>query len=47
MLRIMVQAIAFTPHRAPRHLPHLEILRSLVVAGCAMALIFAKAPLPF
>lgn len=42
----MAKVIAFAAHRATR-LPCLEGLRVLVVAGCAMALILAKAPLPF
>ncbi|MEJ2409839.1 MAG: hypothetical protein P8Y58_08745 [Novosphingobium sp.] len=41
----MARVIALTAHHAS-HLQHLAMLRSLIVAGCAMALIFAKAPLP-
>ena len=42
----MAKVIALASHRTAR-LQHLDLLRSLVVAGCAMALILAKAPLPF
>ncbi|GFM27996.1 MULTISPECIES: hypothetical protein [unclassified Novosphingobium] len=42
----MAQVIALArtiqrPNRAP------EVLRTAIVAGCALALILAKAPLPF
>lgn len=42
----MAKVIALAAHRAPRQ-QYLEVLRTLIVAGCAMALILAKAPLPF
>ncbi len=42
----MARVISLAAHRA-QHAPHLDVLRSLIVAGCAMALILAKAPLPF
>ncbi|WP_269430645.1 hypothetical protein [Novosphingobium malaysiense] len=42
----MAKVIALAAHRAP-HASPLDALRSLIVAGCAMALILAKAPLPF
>ncbi|WP_268741024.1 hypothetical protein [Novosphingobium album (ex Hu et al. 2023)] len=42
----MARVIALASARAPR-LQHFEVLRSLIVAGCALALILAKAPLPF
>ncbi|MCT2401587.1 hypothetical protein [Novosphingobium mangrovi (ex Huang et al. 2023)] len=42
----MAKVIALASHSTAR-LQHLDLLRSLVVAGCAMALILAKAPLPF
>ncbi|WP_281190390.1 hypothetical protein [Novosphingobium naphthalenivorans] len=42
----MARIVALAAHRAPR-LQRLEWLRALIVTGCAMALILAKAPLPF
>ncbi|MCJ2188574.1 hypothetical protein [Novosphingobium beihaiensis] len=42
----MARVIALAAHQAAHRAPRLEMLRSLIVAGCAMALILAKAPLP-
>jgi len=42
----MARVISIVPHRA-HAARHLEVLRALVVAGCAMALILARGPLPF
>ena len=41
----MARVVALAARRAPR-LRQVEMLRSLIVAGCAMALILAKYPLP-
>jgi hypothetical protein len=44
----MARVIALAQSARPTvHSRQAEILRTLVVCGCALALILAKAPLPF
>lgn len=45
MTHLMIRIFALTPIARPA--VQAEILRVMVVCGCAMALIFAKAELPF
>lgn len=43
-----VIALAHSAHaRSPLHLAQADLLRSALVTGCALALILAKAALPF
>ncbi|WP_395329518.1 hypothetical protein WBP06_15355 [Novosphingobium sp. BL-8H] len=45
MIAVMARIIALTP--VARTAVQVEILRVTIVCGCAVALILAKAPLPF
>jgi len=43
-----VIALAHSAHaRSPLHVPQADLLRSAIVMACALALILAKAALPF